>query len=156
MRYYHTGMIVSDIDTSVASFAALGVTFTRTRRVKMTVCCDGRVQDVELLVVYSTNGEPYLELVQDVSGGIWSRPGARMDHIGVWTDDMPADLARFAASGFTPHVTGIAQSPELGPSFAYLKGPGPLYVELVSTRGRAQFEKEWLTTSHVAGDWFEL
>lgn len=152
MRYFHMGKVVDDIDDAVARYGQLGLRFARTRHVVTTYDVRGTLREVELLVTYSIQA-PHLELIQEIRGDVWKSAEETLDHLGIWSDDVAADVERYGRAGFSTVLsTPAAVSPR--PLVAYMVNADGLYVELLSTVMRRDAEK-WLRTSHRPGDHFE-
>ncbi len=101
---YHVGVLVTDLEAAKAHFAqVLGLTFGETRAIPLQgVEDEGRVVDIELRVVYSVEGPPFLELIEARDDGTWGRHlGEGLHHIGVWQDDLEDRVAELLAAGHT-------------------------------------------------------
>jgi hypothetical protein len=133
MPYYHCGILVFDLDAAMARFARLlGVRFGRTRTLDLAGCdVRGRPGVGELRYVYSTQGPPYLELVECQNSGIWGREhGEGLHHIGKYETDLPTRLSELLRDGAVPEavlrVDGILRAIYLQRSAA-----NSVHVELV-------------------------
>ncbi|GAY08334.1 VOC family protein [Pseudonocardia sp. N23] len=129
MDLYHVGYVVDDIEKAMAGLSATaGRTWSeiRPRPLRVQVDDDPTVIEVELLAAYSRPGPPFVELIQDVRGGIWSggaHGGARLDHLGYWERDLPGRVAALRAAGATQLVHAVDD--DGNPTrFAYLRAPG--------------------------------
>lgn len=132
--YYHIGLVVPDIDAAMDHLGrTLGLHWAKLQHTDMGVTIDGERVTREISFVYSTDGPPYLELISE-SGPPWA-PHEGLHHLGFWTDDLPTDLARMLADGYTMAARGRG--------FAYLSSPTGTYVELVDTRSRPAFDR-WM------------
>ncbi|MEU1956000.1 VOC family protein [Nocardia rhamnosiphila] len=152
MRYFHVGKVVNDIDEAVARYGRLGLRFSRTRHVVTTYDVRGKLREVELLVTYSLEA-PHLELIQEIQGDVWNSAEETLDHLGMWSDDVAADVVKYRQAGFeTVLSTPASVSPR--PLVAYMVNSDRMYIELLSTVTRPDVEK-WLRTSHRPGDYFE-
>jgi hypothetical protein len=129
MELYHVGYVVDDIEKAMAALSATaGRTWSeiRPRHLKVQVDDSPEILQVELLAAYSRPGPPYVELIQDVSGGIWSggaHGGARLDHLGYWEADLPGRVAALRAAGCTQVVHAVDDSGN-PVRFAYMRAPG--------------------------------
>jgi hypothetical protein len=98
-NYFHVGIVVEDIHAAMIEFSALvGVTWEEPHA--------STYGDSEIVVAYTNEGPPYLELIQGGKGGPWSiESGSRLDHIGYSSDDVEGDSRHFAESG-APYEVG--------------------------------------------------
>src|SRR3954469_9946043 len=97
---YHVGLVVTDLPAAAEQYADLfGMQWARPRHTTLPVIIDGRRVEPELLVTYSINGPPYLELIQELSGNVWAANALRLDHIGFWTPDLDAAVEQFEQRG---------------------------------------------------------
>lgn len=124
LSQYHSGLVVEDLAEAIGRYGdLLGLRFAQPRHSVLDVVVDGEPRRAELLVSYSLQGPPYLELIEDLSGGVWGPLG--MSHIGFWTPDLDASAERFADAGWPARV--------VGDRFTYHEGDGGIWTELVST-----------------------
>ncbi|GAA0828059.1 VOC family protein [Streptosporangium amethystogenes subsp. fukuiense] len=141
MEHFHYGLVVDDIERAMAEYAAaLGLTWAdvATRAVRVAGADGGEPVDAVLLATYSRQGPPYVELIQDVRGGVWSG-ASRLDHIGYWVPDLAEGLAGLEASGFTASVQAV-DGDGRPTRFGYRRPPsgtGP-WIELVDLAVRPQ------------------
>jgi hypothetical protein len=95
---YHFAVVVPDLPAACEELSrALGLTWARTqwRRVQSETP-DGRVA-IDVTFVYSLQGPPYLELLEQRPGTIFGEVG--LHHMGVWSDDPRAESARLEECG---------------------------------------------------------
>lgn len=107
---YHVGYVVDDIEAAMAHYgAALGLSWAVVTPRVLRVVVDGAdtPKDVELLATYSVQGPPYVELIQELSGGVWGPGSRRLDHLGYWVDDLPAAFAELSAKGLDASVQAV-------------------------------------------------
>ena len=96
---YHIGLVVPDVRDAQAEITrALGVSWAKLRRAKVRMSGVRGVVDVEIDVVYTLEGPPYLELIQQTAGTVFEAPG--LTHLGVWTDEPHAESARLESEGW--------------------------------------------------------
>lgn len=145
-RIYHVGVRVPDVDVAMAELGpSLGVTWASVQHSEVrTVWTPERgLEHVALTFVYSREGPQHIELLRGASGSVWDcghDPGAH--HVGVWSDDVAADVDRCVAAGWS--VTAAAAAPDDGfGSFAYVQPPSGLVVELVTSAAMPRFEAWW-------------
>jgi catechol 2,3-dioxygenase-like lactoylglutathione lyase family enzyme len=145
LQQYHTGLVVPDVREAVERYSALGLRFADLRVSTMDVVVDGGRRQAELLVTYSIDGPPYLELIEELSGGVWAQEALGLSHIGFWAPDLPQAVERMSALGLPSRVCEVGQDGRLD-RFSFHPGDGGLWVELVSTSFRPQLER-WLESS---------
>jgi len=129
---YHTGIVVEDVDaarvrlTEIAGYR-WGPTVGGDTPV---VTADGEAT-LAMRIAYSAD-EPRLELVQAIPGTIWVPTGAGVHHLGYWSDDVDADVARLVERGLA--LEAKAPSPDGSSMWAYCNGGGDAgpRIELVS------------------------
>src|SRR5215471_6500826 len=96
---YHICLVVPDVREAQAEITrALGVTWAKLRRPKVRMSGVRGVVEVEIDVVYTFEGPPYLELIEQTPGTLFEKAG--LHHLGVWTDDPHAESARLESEGW--------------------------------------------------------
>ncbi len=128
---YHTGIIVSDLETEMARLGEMaGYRWTRPMSNDVTVRIGSDVRRVEMSFVYSLQA-PHIELIQAVPGTPWvSAPGNAVHHLGYFTDSFTETADALHNCGFRLEVT--ADSPSSQPSlFAYFVDPAGVRIEIV-------------------------
>lgn len=137
---YHVGVVVPDVRAAMAQYGeALGFTWSAIGDSRFDVLVDGSRQECRIAATYSLEGPPYLELVEELSGGVWAAQALGLQHVGLWTDDLEGSAARFDAAGLpgrVRHLPGEDQ-PAL---FSYHDGGAGLWWELVSAAFRPRLE----------------
>ncbi len=140
---YHTGIRVPDVDVAMAEMgASLRVTWASVQySTDRSIWTPERGNErVELTFVYSCEGPQHIELLQGQAGSVWDcgdQPG--LHHVGVWSENVAADVDRFVAAGW--RVAAAGEAPEKGfGTFAYVVPPSGLVVELVSVAAKPRFE----------------
>jgi catechol 2,3-dioxygenase-like lactoylglutathione lyase family enzyme len=130
MPGYHIALIVEDLERATSELSAgLGLTWAKVQRRDVTRHTDDGRHDVEFAFVYSLQGPPYMELIeQRRDDPLLAELG--LHHIGVWCDDdRPAESARLEGLGFP------LESVNVGADGAWTGGlyhqVGGLRVELV-------------------------
>jgi Glyoxalase/Bleomycin resistance protein/Dioxygenase superfamily len=148
LELYHSAVIVDDIHAAIALYErAADLQFTEVKDLAMTVTVDGKPRATQFLAVYSKSGPPYLELIQDQSGGVWGRHGLDLRHLGFFTTDVKAAAELFEANGCVTRVL-LPGSP---PRIEFVEAPGGTWIELVGPEARASFE-QWQQTSYERPD----
>lgn len=138
MEYFHTGIIVEDIELAREELGrALGLHFAPAHQSTY----DGKTIEV----CYSREGPPYVELIQGAAGSHWdTAPGARMDHLGYWSEDLEADMRTLEENGLAVDIDGIAY----GGRFSYHRTVhSGLRVELVDISRKESIEARTRATS---------
>jgi len=137
---YHVGVVVPDVREAMARYSdALGFTWSAVGDTTLDVLVDGRPREARIAATYSMQGPPYLELVEERSGGVWASEALGLQHVGMWTDDLEGSIARLDAAGLPGRVRHVPAegSPAL---FSYHDGGAGLWWELVSTAFRPRLE----------------
>ena len=127
---YHTGIVVEDLDEALTFWTeTAGYRWGPTVGGDTPVVTpDGEIT-VPMRIAYSAD-EPRLELVQAIPGTLWMPADSGVHHVGYWSDDVDADVARLLrrrarARGQGPRARRID-------AVGVLQGrPGPR-IELVS------------------------
>lgn len=133
----HVAFVVPDLDQAMAWIgSALGLTWA-------TVCefagAMGPSDGAPVRATWSVQGTPHVELIGQAPGTIWST--ACMHHVGLWSDDLAADVARYEEKGFVLEYTIGGHRPA---GLAYvLDAEHGTRVELTDSRLRAAFD-HWL------------
>lgn len=153
-QIFHVGHLVPDIDAAMAELGgAAGLEWARVQHVpNRSVWTPERgAEEVPLTFVYSRSGPQHLELLCGSPGSVWDPGSAQgVHHVGVWSDDVAADAAHFAAAGWA--VTAAARAPEDGfGAFAYVQSPTGMIVELVASTARARFDT-WFAGGSLGSD----
>ncbi|MEU7145305.1 VOC family protein [Nocardia sp. NPDC046473] len=94
---YHIGIVVADLDKAMAELGKIGLEWHAPTRNDSDVFSNGETTHVQPWMTYSKQGPPYLELLEQMPGTIWSEPG--LHHLGIWADDVPAESKRLTAEG---------------------------------------------------------
>jgi catechol 2,3-dioxygenase-like lactoylglutathione lyase family enzyme len=143
---YHTGLVVPDVREAAERYRdLLGLRFATFRESTMNVVVDGAPRQAELLVTYSIDGPPYLELIEERSGGVWAADALGLNHIGFWAPDFLEAARRLTESGLPArvHDDGGDGQPT---RFTYHPGDGGVWVELVAPAFHTQLE-QWIEAS---------
>ena len=125
--FYHTGIIVSDLDAAMARLTALaGYRWITPVSYTLPFRTTSGTQEVTSTFVYSLQA-PHVELIKEVPGTAWTAaPGNAIHHLGYWTDDLAQSAKRLEDNGFTFEATADTAPPDLA-LFAY-------YVDAAGTR----------------------
>jgi hypothetical protein len=146
-RIYHTGIVVDDVATAQRELGeALNLEWTPLRIFDPLPFWtpETGLQSIRVEAVYSRQGPHHMEIVKGPKGGFYDPanfPDGR--HIGVWVDDLQAEIERLIAAGWKVLAAGAAPEDGYG-VLAYLRPPtAGLVVELVSVALRPAID-EWL------------
>jgi len=145
-QVFHTGIRVPDLDAAMLELGAtLGVTWATVvdNPGQGVWTPTGGAQTVPLRFTYSCEGPQHIELLEAPAGSVWSgheQPGVH--HLGVWVDDVAANVARAEASGWT--CVAASTSPDDGfGAFAYVQPPSGTIVEFVWSALQPRFDQWW-------------
>jgi hypothetical protein len=125
--FYHTGIIVPDLDAAMARLSALaGYRWITPLTYTLPFRTTTGTHELSSTFVYSLES-PHLELITEVPASPWAAaPGNSIHHLGYFTDDL-ADTARILEdNGFTFEATADVSPPDLA-LFAY-------YIDAFGTR----------------------
>ena len=146
---YHVGLVVTDLATTAAQYTDLfGLRWATPRRTTLPVMIDGERVEPELVVSYSLNGPPYVELMQELAGHVWGADALRLDHIGFWTPDLDAAVAEFEQRGLPSVVREVAERNR----FSFHRSGGGTWLELVATSFEAQLTAWQQSSPHPHPD----
>jgi len=128
---YHTGLVVSDIDSAAECLTALtGCTWTTPVEYSLDIETQDGTSSVNGRFRYSLQ-PPHLELVQEVPGTPWIATPHATHHLGYWTDDLDGAAAQLEESGFTCEMRPVGA---LASTFAYYVDRSGLRIELVARK----------------------
>ncbi len=142
-RLYHVGIVVPDIEVAQAHLAdLLGITWGPVLHIDTYDVRDGEGNDLVFpnTLCYSTE-PPHLELVQEVPGSVWEcNEHSNIQHIGVWTDALPADSATYSELRCPLQLCG--HDGDTAPiQFAYHRDPLGVRIELVDAAMKPMMEE---------------
>src|ERR1700742_2503227 len=105
--FYHTGIVVPDLDTAMARLSALaGYPWITPLSYTLPFHTTAGVRELTSTIVYSVQS-PHLELVQEVPGTPWTAaPGNSVHHVGYFTDDLVKTAHALERNGFSFEMTG--------------------------------------------------
>ena len=143
---YHVGYVVENLNDAMVQFSeAIGVRFVDHFVTATYRDAGNSIVTVELHTSFSLDGPTHLELIEAMPGSIWeigSGPG--LHHIGLWTDDVPAEAARLARAGLTAVASSVDPDDEASPGyFSYHRNPQGSLVEIVDI-GMQQGMRDWI------------
>ncbi len=125
--FYHTGIIVSDLDAAMAQMSALaGNRWITPMSYTLPFRTATGTHELTSTFVYSLQA-PHVELIQEVPGSPWTAaPHNAIHHLGYFTDDLAETARTLEDNGFTFEATADTSPPDLA-LFAY-------YVDRFGTR----------------------
>lgn len=129
--FYHTGVIVPDLDAAMARLSALaGYRWITPMTYTLPFRTPSGVRELTSTIVYSLQS-PHLELVQEVPGSPWTAaPGNAVHHLGYFSDNLAASARALEVNGFTLEMTAEVPGSELG-LFAYYTDSSGARIEIV-------------------------
>lgn len=129
--FYHTGIIVSDLDAAMVRLTALaGYRWITPVSYTLPFRTTSGTQEVTSTFVYSLQA-PHIELIKEVPGTAWTAaPGNAIHHLGYWTDDLAESAKRLEDNGFTFEATADTAGPSSEPDLALFA----YYVDAAGTR----------------------
>lgn len=125
--FYHTGVVVPDLDAAMARLSALaGYRWITPLTYTLPFRSATGTRELTSTIVYSLQS-PHIELLQEVPGTPWTAaPGNAVHHLGYFTDNLAETAEMLQRNGFTFEMTADVPGSELG-LFAY-------YVDTFGTR----------------------
>jgi catechol 2,3-dioxygenase-like lactoylglutathione lyase family enzyme len=122
---YHVGIVVPDIGSAAERLTKLAG-YTWTKPVEFTLAITTAAGEFEIAnrFVYSVQA-PHLEVIQEVSGTIWTAPA---HHLAYWVDDLAAAAEQLEQAGY---VHEARPSGETLSTFAYYTDPAGIRIEIV-------------------------
>jgi len=103
--FYHTGIIVPDLDAAMARLSALaGYRWITPMSYTLPFRTTSGTQEVTSTFVYSVQA-PHVELIKEVPGTAWTAaPGNAIHHLGYWTDDTAGPSSKPGLALFAYYV----------------------------------------------------
>ena len=134
---HHLALVAADLQRGMEEVGEVyGVTWTTPRHFELDVRTAGAVARVPLSVVYSQQGPLFLELVEAVPGTVWAAtPGSQLHHIGVYVEDVEAEIERLEGLGHAVEAAGVGADGRAG-GWAYTQSPMAVRVEILDVQGR--------------------
>ncbi|MCV7088512.1 VOC family protein [Mycobacterium interjectum] len=129
--FYHTGIIVPDLDAAMARLSALaGYRWINPMSYTLPFRTAAGVRELTSTIVYSLQS-PHVELVQEVPGSPWTAaPGNAVHHLGYFSDDLAESAGALEANGFTLEMTADTPGSDLA-LFAYYTDACGTRIEIV-------------------------
>jgi len=125
--YYHTGIVVPDLDAAMDRLSALaGYRWITPLTYTLPFRTVNGSRELTSTFVYSLQG-PHVELIQQVPDSPWTAaPRNSVHHLGYFVDDLAETARMLEANGFAFEATADTSPPELA-LFAY-------YIDAFGTR----------------------
>ncbi|MGA7054295.1 MAG: VOC family protein [Mycobacterium sp.] len=125
--FYHTGIIVPDLDQAMTRLSALaGYRWITPLTYTLPFRTTTGTRELTSKFVYSLES-PHVELIQEVPGSVWvGAPGNSIHHLGYFVDSLAESARMLEANGFSFEATADVSPPDLT-LFAY-------YVDAFGTR----------------------
>lgn len=129
--YYHTGIVVPDLDAAMARLTALtGYRWITPLSYTLPFRTAAGSRELTSTIVYSVQG-PHLELVQEVPGSPWTAaPGNSVHHLGYFTDNLAEAGRMLERNGFSFEMTADVAQPSAESDLALFA----YYVDAFGTR----------------------
>ena len=142
---FKTGLLVTDLEAAMQDLSAwLGLSWTAISQTPLVLRTPTGDEAVDLRFAYSTNGAPYLELLEAQPSGYYAaRQGPHLHHVGRWVSDLAAASHELAAAGLPLEAAGVDAEGNSPAIFCFHQGGHGVRVELVEQGNRANFEA-WL------------
>ncbi len=145
-KVFHTGLLVPDLSAAMDHYGrTLNLRWAKPftfESLALWTPADG-LHHLRLEVTYSIEGPQHLEIQTGPRGSYYDPALSTGYHVGVWVDDVPAEVAAMQAQGWTVSAAGAAPEDGWG-TFVYLEPPGGgLRVELVSKELQPVFDRWW-------------
>ena len=125
--YYHTGIVVPDLEAAMARLSALaGYRWITPLTYPLPFRTANGTRELTSTFVYSIQS-PHVELITEVPDSPWTAaPANSVHHLGYFTDNLAETARLLEANGFTFEATADVSPPDLA-LFAY-------YVDAFGTR----------------------
>lgn len=129
--FYHTGIVVSDLQAEMARMSALaGYRWITPMSYTLPFRTATGTRELTSTFVYSLQA-PHVELIQEVPGSPWmAAPGSSLHHLGYFTDDLAATAQMLEDNGFMFEATADTSPPGLA-LFAYYVNAFGTRIEIV-------------------------
>jgi hypothetical protein len=129
--FYHTGIIVPDLDAAMARLSALaGYQWINPLSYTLPFRTATGTRELTSRFVYSLQA-PHVELIQEVPGSPWTAaPGNSIHHLGYFTDNLAETAGMLEDNGFSFEATADVSPPDLA-LFAYYVDEAGTRVEIV-------------------------
>ncbi|MBW0013832.1 VOC family protein [Mycobacterium sp.] len=125
--FYHTGIVVPDLDAAMARLSALaGYRWTTPLSYTLPFRTADGTRELTSTFVYSVQA-PHVELIKEVRGSPWTAAqGTSVHHLGYFTDNLAESAKALEDNGFAFEMTAAVSESDLS-LFAY-------YIDSCGTR----------------------
>ena len=144
-QLFHVGVLVPNLEMAMTELGdGLGLTWSAMVEREQPIWSPKHgASTLPLRFTYSSQGPQHVELLQGPPGSIWdgvAHPGVH--HMGVWVDDVGAEVERLTSLGWTLELA--LRAPEEGyGTFGYLRSPSGFLLEPVLASLKPMFERWW-------------
>ena len=132
---FHTGIVVDDLDASMAAMSAFSpVRWAPPRRANTPMMSPGGHIPREVRFTYSLDGPHHIELLEQVDPTPYESltGGRRIHHLGYLTDNLEADARRLDDLGFRQEMYGFDEHGAISrASYHYSELFPGMWIELV-------------------------
>lgn len=129
--YYHVGIVVADLDRAIVDYAdMLHLTFPQPRTTAVEQAHEGTVAQHEVRAVFSMEGPPYVELIENAVGVLGARHNG-LHHFGYACDDVDEALRELREAGRTIEAT-LSKDGVIAAFFVRSAGPHGARIEYSS------------------------
>jgi hypothetical protein len=155
LTLFHTGIVVDDLDASMATLSSLsGLRFappqvTETRMVGPNGYIPRRVR-----FTYSIDGPHYVELLQQLSTEAYEplTGGRRVHHLGYLAKDLEADAKTLEEAGFRMEMRGMDEQGGYSRATYHYSDLFPgVWIELVAPETWSSLQS-WIDEARVEAD----
>lgn len=139
---FHVGVVVSDLDEAMRAYGGtLGLTWSSPQPREFTVWTPDGIVQASLLVTFSRQGPPSLELIRGHAGTPWEPAGlGQLHHVGYWASRFADDVERLQEQGCRLVATGVDAQGSWPSRFAYLRRGDGFRIELLDEAIRGEIE----------------
>ncbi len=144
--FYHVGYVVEDLDEAMARFTDTMASRWVDHFVRVKYRSDiDTIVEVELHTSFSLDGPTHIELIEACPGTIWELgAGPQLHHVGLWSDDIPAEAQRLIDGGLPAVASGLGADDDVASGyFSYHSNPYGGKVELVDI-AKQQAMRDWI------------
>lgn len=129
--FYHTGIVVPDLDTAMARLSAIaGYRWIKPLIYTLPFRTANGTRELTSTIVYSLQS-PHVELIQQVPESPWmAAPGNAVHHLGYFTDNLAESARVLEDNGFAFEATAAVSGSDLA-LFAYYIDASGTRIEIV-------------------------
>jgi methylmalonyl-CoA/ethylmalonyl-CoA epimerase len=139
----HVGIAVADVRAACERLgSALGLRWAPISEQIVEARAGDEVTSTPVLLTWSVQGPPHVELIQGPPGSVWSPEAGVLHHLGFWADDVAASSAELAKAGLALEIAGPGEGGRAA-GFAYHLDPRGLRVEVLDRRRKRVLDR-WI------------